>query len=300
MSSSLATGAFPTPTRFTFGTASLGRQVAAIPAQVALVHQAMDLGLWFHTSQEYSGGGAFQALRRAFAERPGRRPPFIAKIRCDDAAVLRFDVEDLLRRLDLERIAVAQVCKATHDRREIVDDLLGDGPITAACRELRERGLVGGFSLELFTTCSVDGSRALRSRLFDLYSFYWNPLEREIAADTWALLRASPVRVLALRTVGGGLNTPTDAAHCSQPAFVERFAAIWPLVAEVGCGDVLELSLRYLASQSQALTSIGGTSSPVHLERYAAAAREAAPLPLALVERIDALHDAWAAHPLPG
>ena len=277
---------------------SLGNQVAAMSAQVAIVRQAMELGLWFHTSQEYGGsGGTFQVLRRAFDECPGRRPPIIAKIRCDDAEVLRFDVEDLLRRLDVERVDIVQLCKSKHDRREIVDDLLEDGPRAAACHDLAKRGLARSFCLELFITCSADGTRAIRNSLFDAYIFYWNPIEREIAAETYAALKQSPARVLALRTVCGGLNTPTDLARFSvdKPHYrTDRFETVWPLVVESGCQDVLELSARYLASQPQVLTTIGGTSSAEHMVRYFEAVRDARPLAPEWVAKLDALHDQWA------
>ena len=302
MGLTLATGTFPAPTRYTFGTMSIGYAVGAMATQIALVHQAMDLDLWFHTSQEYAGGGTFQILRRAFSSRPGKRPHVIAKIRSDDAAVLRFDVEDLLRRLDMEQIDIAQLCKGKHDRREIVDDLMQDGPMAAECRDLQKRGLVKAFSLELFTTCSADGTRAIAHNLFDLYSFYWNPVEREIAADTYAALKRSPARVLALRTLCGGLNTPEDVTRRGkQPylaPFVPRFENIWPLVNQAGCKNVLELSIRYLMSQPQVLTTIGGTGNPEHLELYADSARDAKPLAAELVSKIDALHDTWAATPL--
>ena len=80
-------------TSFTFGAMSLGNDPDKMAAHVGVARAAMESGVWFHASQEYAGGGAFMILRHAFMEAPAQVPKLILKIRCDNAAVLKFDVD---------------------------------------------------------------------------------------------------------------------------------------------------------------------------------------------------------------
>ncbi len=289
----------PELTRYTFGSMSLGHSIERTAEDVAVARQAMEAGVWFHTSQEYSGGDCFRVLRHAFDEAPGQRPPLIVKVRCDDARVLRFDVEDVMRRLGVERVDLAQLCRARHDARPIVDDFLAGGPMHEVCCALRDEGKVGNFTFEVFTGFSQDATRALENELFDAYTFYYSLVNREGDNRFHRALEAKGAPVLALRTVGGGLVFPERAKRRAEKRpddpDLQLRRRIEPIVEQHG-GDWFDLNFRFILSTPNVVTTIGGTASSDHLKRYIEAAEGFEPLEASVVEEIrqvqaDALAD---------
>jgi aryl-alcohol dehydrogenase-like predicted oxidoreductase len=288
---------FPTPSSFTFGCMSLGWGPERLREDVRVARAAMDAGLWFHASQEYAGGGAFMALRHAFDESPARRPELILKIRCDSAEHIVFDVEDALRRLGVARIAIAQLCRAKHDRRPIVDDFLAQGPMWNACERLRREGKVGAFALEIFASFSADALRAVRAGMFPAYIFYLNPGERQASDELMDLLEARGERLLSLRTLCGGDLDPSriEALRAKEPAnaAIARFDELRPIYERSGCASWPEFSMAFLRSLPRLLTTIAGTSSAAHLDALLAADRRAKPMAPELTAEIRALHRRW-------
>jgi aryl-alcohol dehydrogenase-like predicted oxidoreductase len=282
---------FPEIGRYTFGTMSVGKDLHAIDADIALVRSAMEAGVWFHTCRRYACVDNYNVLGRAFREAPSQIPRCICKIRTDNADILRFDVEDTVSLLGLQRVDVAQLVQTDKTNRLIADDFLQQGPRWQACCELRERGLIGNLVLEVFFACSGDGLRALESDLFDGFIFYYNLLARELSNDLFHRIEGQGRPILSLRTVGGVLDAPQDPADY-RARRQQQLADIYEASA---CGDWLEFSMRFLCSKPNVITTIGGTSNPAHLQRFLDLAATIEPLPEALVARIDALQDDWMA-----
>jgi aryl-alcohol dehydrogenase-like predicted oxidoreductase len=264
---------------------------------VKVARTAMDAGVWFHTSQEYGGGGAFAVLRHAFDEDRARVPKIIFKIRCDNATILRFDVEDALRRLGLERVDVAQLCRGRHDHRKVVDDFLEHGPMWETCQALLAEGKVGTYVMEVFASFSPDALKAVENDLFPGYIFYYSPLEREMSNALYDAVAEKRPPLLSLRTLCGGNLNPRRIAELSVDTDhpdIARFAALVPIYEKSGCKSWPEFSFRFLFSIPNMRTTIAGTNKLPHLQELLDAARDIRPLEAGLVEEIKALHrEGW-------
>jgi aryl-alcohol dehydrogenase-like predicted oxidoreductase len=284
---------------FTFGCMSLGGNPDELKAHVGVARAAMESGVWFHASQEYAGGGAFMIMRHAFAENRARVPKLILKIRCDNAAVLKFDVEDALRRLNVERVDLAQLCRAKHDRRPVVDDFLTKGEMWQVCQTLQKEGKVGQFVLEIFESFSSDAIRAVQAELFPAYIFYFSPGERQTSNELFELLEQRKENLISLRTLCGGMLDPRriEALRDKEPGHsnLARFAALKPIHEKSGCASWVEFSMSFLKSFPSMRTTIAGTSKREHLQELLEADRAAKPMNPALAAEIKSLHRQWAA-----
>jgi aryl-alcohol dehydrogenase-like predicted oxidoreductase len=293
------TSPLPPLPSFTFGCMSLGNEPEEFKNHVGVARAAMDGCGWFHASQEYAGGGAFMIMRHAFSENKSRLPKLILKIRCDHAAVLKFDVEDALRRLNVERIEIAQLCRAKHDRRPVVDDFLNQGEMWQVCQNLQQEGKVGHFVMEIFASFSADAIRAVKAGLFPAYIFYFSAGERQASNELFELLEQNQEKFLSLRTLCGGLLDPLRirALQAREPgdAALARFEALKPIYEKSGCASWCEFSMSFLKSFPNLLTTIAGTSKPEHLQELLAADRKARPMDAPLSAEIKALHAQWSA-----
>jgi aryl-alcohol dehydrogenase-like predicted oxidoreductase len=287
-------------TSFTFGCMSLGNSdgLDDIRAQIRVVRAAMDAGVSFHASREYAGGGAFVIMRHAFDEDRARVPKIILKIRCDHALLLKFDVEDALHRLNIGRIDVAQLCRAKHDRRPVVDDFLAKGEMWNICQELKNEGKVGAFVMEIFESFSPDAIRAVQAGLFPAYIFYFSPGERQASNALFDLLEQRQTPILSLRTLCGGILDPKRIAQIRErnpdDRAIARFEALRPIYEKSGAANWAEFSMSFLKSFPQLLTTIAGTSREPHLNELLEADRTSRPMAAPLADEIKALHRAWA------
>ncbi|HEX4139153.1 MAG TPA: aldo/keto reductase [Candidatus Methylacidiphilales bacterium] len=285
---------------FTFGCMSLGRQPEDFERDMRVARAAMEAGCWFHASQEYGGGGTFMILRHAFDENRARVPKIILKIRCDHAAILKFDVEDALRRLKIDRIDLAQLCRAKHDRRPVVDDFFARGEMWEVCRKFQEEGKVGQFVLEIFASFSPDAIRAVQADLFPGYIFYFSPSERQVSNELFDLLQSRKEPLLSLRTMGGGWLDPAriEALRAKEPQhpLIGRFEELRVLYGKSGCASWPEFSFSFLKSIPHLRTSIAGTANLDHLRELLDADRNAKPMAEELSSEIQALHHRWFAN----
>jgi aryl-alcohol dehydrogenase-like predicted oxidoreductase len=288
-------------TPFTFGCMSLGNsdELADIRAQIKVVRAAMDAGVSFHASREYAGGGAFTIMRHAFDEDRSRLPKLILKIRCDNALLLKFDVEDALRRLGLAYIDVVQLVRARHDKRPVVDDFIAQGEMYQACLELQRDGKIGVCVMEIFESFSSDAVRAVQAKLFPGYIFYFSPGERQASSELFDLLLARNEPILSLRTLCGGILDPARIAQVREKnpddGAIQRFEALTPIYEKSGAKSWAEFSMSYLRSFKNLVTTIAGTGKMEHLDELLAADKSAQPMPENLAGEISALHRAWAA-----
>ncbi len=281
----------PSISPYTFGTAELGKAEANLKRDLRLTRAAMEKGIWFHTSREYNMGSTFMALRMAFDEARSERPRLIVKIRSESAAHLRFDVEDALRRLDIDSIDVVQLCKRTHKRREVVDDFRTEGPLFETCRILKDEGLVNRFVLEVFESCSEDALKAVEGSLFSGLVFYFNVLEREATQSLYSKIKERNCRVVALRTLASGLFPGVNAEEFNQHAVkmrnFRRMEGFLDLYEQSGCSSWLEFNLSYLKSIENVVTSVGATSQLSHLSLYVETADRCPRLSKKLLDEIE-------------
>ena len=288
----------PEITPFTYGTMSLGRDATNFTADVAVARQAMEKDLWFHSSRAYGNGGTFTVLKQAFADAPGRIPKTMFKIACENAELIQDDVLFTLKTLGLPKMEIAQLAGNSHEKRDIVDDFLRQGPMFQTCRKLKAQGLVDRFVFEIFYSYSSDALKAVTHDLFDGYIFYYSLLERQVSNEIWAELQARQLPILSLRPLAGAFLAGTakiqerKLKEPGHPAFLRRDEIV-PFLEKSGCRDLIELSLRFLASQPLVKTTIAGTASAAHLYELSAAVRDARPLEQPLLEELCRLQAGW-------
>jgi aryl-alcohol dehydrogenase-like predicted oxidoreductase len=280
------------PTLFTFGSMSLGSDLAKIDEHIRIARTAMDAGVWFHASPTYNRGFTYMILRMAFDEARHLVPPMIIKIRCGWPKLLRFEVEDALRRMAIDRIDVAQlVFTETGGAGPFVHDFLTGGPIAQVYDDLRREGKVAQFCPQIDRESSPFFLPLAQRKAFDGYVLYLNPLERDVDDAMWAFLQKQGAPLWALRTVAGALGEPArlEQHRIKNPAdpnllVAERVAAI---AAKAGTRDWTEFCLRYAASVPGLKTTIGGTADLAHLKHFLSAASSAVALPDDVISEID-------------
>ena len=287
-----------TMSAYAFGTMSIGRDPSRIRHDISLARDAMEAGVSFHTSHRYSSVNNYNVLRRAFREAPDQVPPCICKIRCYNADTIRCDVEDTLLQLELDTIHVAQLSRRSGEsKKDVVEDFLSEGPMWEACMELREAGLVGDYFLELFVSCSREAVRAVEQNLFDGYAFYYSVVDREVTNELARMLREREEPIISIRTVGGGKIFPgaVDRMRREEPDhyYLDRISDLEPIYERSESRDWLDFALRFLLSQPNVCTTVGGTASKEHLEDFVESVAGVRPLPAELVEEIHGLHDEW-------
>jgi aryl-alcohol dehydrogenase-like predicted oxidoreductase len=280
------------PTFFTFGCMSLGTDLLKLDEHIRIARTAMDAGVWFHASPTYNRGFTYMVLRMAFDEARSKVPPMIIKIRCGTPKLMRFEVEDALGRMKLDRIDVAQlVFTETGGYKPVTDDFARNGPIAAECEQLRREGKVSQFCPQVEVNCSQAFLPLAERGVFDGFVLYLNPLQRDADDAMWNHLQTQGTPLWALRTVAGAAGEPArlekrrketpDDANLRK---IERLAAI---AAEVGC-DWTAFCMRYAASVLGLKTTIGGTGDLSHLNHFLSASNAAKPLPPDVMAVIDA------------
>lgn len=288
----------PAISPYTFGTMSVGKDVWNVRRDTLLLREAMESGIWFHTASRYACGADYNLLGRTFGEAPGSIPKCICKIRCDNAEILRIDVEHTLRLFGLQQVNVAQLSRTSHHRKDaIVEDFAQQGPMWEMCCELKQQGLVGNFVLEMFFACSEDGLKAVRHGMFDGYGFYFNALNREISNELYDTLTGAKCPVISIRS-GGFLDGDwLERTLTERPGHRDLgiHEALVPLFEQSGCADWLEFSMRYLFSLGNVVTTIGGTKDPEHFRRHLAIGQEHKTLPDEIVGGIQSIQREWMA-----
>lgn len=303
---SMSTGAastyrseFPAWNRLTIGSSHLGSSFDRTDEHVRLVRAAMDLGLPIHTSRCYGHGQSLNILKLAFREAPSRIPPVMAKIYCYNATQIRLDVEEVLERLRLDRLPIGQLAKNDHRSREIVDDVLAQGPMFEALCELRQRGTVGHWTFEVFQKYTHDAVKALENDLFDSVGLYFSAIERESDQTTWELINNRQLPIVAIRGLAGGLVEPANDRSAGKPGkpqrWVEQRKQLDSLYEQSGCMSWAEFSVRFLFSLPAVRTTIIGTSKPERLAENQRLCEQAAPLPEAIVRQVLDYQHQWTA-----
>ncbi|MBD3343642.1 MAG: hypothetical protein GF401_01115 [Chitinivibrionales bacterium] len=293
------TSPFPELSRLILGTQGLGCSFDSTADSVALARAAMDAGLAFHTSHMYNHGQALNILKLAFREDPSNIPPVMGKVYCYNATQIRFDVEEMLERLHIDQLTIGQLAKNDHRHREIVDDILSQGPMFEMLCALREKGMVGHWTFEIFQKFSHDAFKAIDNDLFSSAAFYFNALERETDIPTWEQIKQKNMPIIAVRGLSGGLVEPSNEHLAGKPGkpaeIIDRRKELTRLFEKSGCSSWSEFSIRYLHSVSNVQSIVIGTSKQKRLQENIALTNNAKPLDRDIVSGIDKLQNTWAA-----
>lgn len=277
--------------RYVYGTTRLGDDSIAFADRVAIAQQAMDAGVWFHSSHQY--GNALEVLNVAFDSNRAQTPKMIFKIGWSSVKEIREQIDLQLKAVGKNHMDVGQLCAGG----DVADHLINGGASLAGLSQLKEEGLVGNFVLEVFPWTSHVALGALQSGnsigLIDGYIFYLNPLQRFASNELWDLLMERGDQIVAMRTVSGGdvmkLRDNPDAPSWLR----ERAHEVAPLFLESGIKTWSEFAARYSLGFKQVLATVGASSRAEGLDEFLAATRDPQPLEQSIVERILAMQRRW-------
>jgi len=281
-----------TVSQLAFGTAPLGGLFGPVEERdaIALVHEALDLGITFVDTSPYYGS-AEERLGRALA---GRRDDVVLATKAGRYGPADFDftpdrlrrsVEQSLRLLRTDHVDILQL----HDVEFVpLGPVLEDS--VAALASMRDEGLCRYVGVTGYPVATM--SRALREADLDvLLTYAHDTLLDDSLQDQLAPLAAERgVGLINAAAVALGLLTPhgssMGADHPAGPVIRDAARAMVELCAGRGV-DVAFVANQYAVQRSGCATTLIGTGRSQHL-RAAVAAVES-PVDEALLAELVAL-----------
>lgn len=290
MNSSPITGLTP----YVYGTTRLGDAKIPFDERVAMAREAMNSGVWFHTSTQYDD--ALDVLKVAFDQDRTRVPKLFYKIHGSNMDEFVKSIHEHIDVLGLDHVDVAQLCIGG----ELDQEFAEGGACYEAFRSLKEEGLVKHYVREVFPWTSEVPYRALKAGytdgLVDAFIFYLNPLQRFADNRLWNLIQEKGAKVVAMRTVGGG--DVSRLAHVPgaawQPYLKDRAMEVEPIFKRSGVSSWCEFCVRFAHSFTNVLATVGSSGRSEHFQEFIKASCEKiSPLPQDIVDEIVALQHRW-------
>jgi hypothetical protein len=274
--------------RYVYGTTRLGDAKIPFEDRVRIASEAIQAGCWIHTSNQY--GNALEVLRAAFDLERDNVPPAIFKIGWDSVEQIREQIRVQIDALAISSMSVGQLCLNPN----MGEQLRTGGPGVDQLLEIKAEGLAESFVLEVWPWNSTTAFDALQGghaqRLLDGFIFYLNPLQRFVTNELWDLILASPLPIVAMRTVAGGTVYPSERA----PEYLRKRAAeVAPLFERSGSANWTEFCVRYALGFGQVLTTVGSTARSDNLNEFLTASKSPEPLPAEIVDEILSLQRRW-------
>jgi len=288
-------------TRYIYGTTRLGDESIPFEDRLAIVREAVDAGLWIHTSHQY--GDALRVLKTLFAEDRSKIPPAIYKLGYSSPEEVRGQVELQLTATGTDQMAIGQIFPSG----QLAEDLCTGGPAIDGLTKLKTDGLVGRFEMEVWPWSSEIALRCIQGghadHLIEAYTFYLNPLQRFVTNDLWDLMVERNVAIVAMRTVGGG-DVHRILANDSAPDYLrQRAAQVVPIFDRSGIASWTEFAVRFALGFPQVKATVGSTARGANLTEFLQATADPQPLNAETVQEILALQRQWStdqdAHAVP-
>jgi predicted aldo/keto reductase-like oxidoreductase len=280
-------------TPYIYGTTRLGDASIPRAERFKIARAAMNAGVWFHTSRMY--GDALEVLGEVFAKEPTKVPKLIIKIGWDNVNQLRGVIEENLKPMGLTGMQLGQLCLGG----ELARDFASGGPCYKVFRELKNEGLVQGYVVEAFPWTSEPPLKALRGGftegIIDGFIFYLNPLQRFASNALWEEIVAWNQPVIAMRTVSGGpVHSLRDVPGFAWKEYLQKRAVeVAPIFERSGIKSWTEFCVRFAHSFPQVRATVGSTSKIGNLNEFLAAKENIQPLPVDIVQEIEALQSRW-------
>jgi hypothetical protein len=278
---------------YVYGTTRLGDDKIAFDDRVQMARAAMNANIWFHTSHTY--GDALQVLRIAFDQDRTRVPKLIVKIGWKDVDELRDVVRQNTEPLGIEAIELGQLCLSG----ALAEDFARGGESHKIFAELKEKGLVKRFVLEVFPWTSDNALKAIKAGhardVVDGFIFYLNPLQRFAANELWDLLIERNEPIIAMRTVSGGnVHRLRDVPGAAWKEYLQQRAVqVAPIFDRSGITSWTEFCVRFAHGFSQVRATVGATSHVENLNEFLKAAQNLQPLPQDIQNEIVQLQYRW-------
>lgn len=295
MHSQSAKELFSKLSRFVYGTTRLGHADVSSERRLAIAREAMESGVWFHTSRQYDD--ALETLGTAFAEDGAKVPPLIVKMGNNSIEEVRDAIRQNLEPLGVDAIDVGQLCLGG----EYAESFAAGGKALDELGALKEEGLVKHFVYEVFPWTSEIPYQALESgnagKLVDAFIFYLNPLQRFAANPLWDLIREKDFPVIGMRAVcGAPVHALRDVPGAAWvPYLQERAVEVAPIFERSGIASWTEFCIRFSFSYSQVKATVGSTSRSENLQEYLkyGLADTIEPLPADLLNEFELLQRRW-------
>lgn len=278
---------------YVYGTTRLGNIQIPFEDRVQLARDAMNAGIWFHTSHTY--GNALEVLRAAFDQDRSRVPKLIVKIGWSSIAELRDVIRLHLSSLNLPTLDIAQLCLSG----PLADEFASGGACYRELEKLKEEALVRRFVIEVFPWTSAIALNAFRGGypqgVVEGCIFYLNPLQRFASNELWDLLLNRNIPVIAMRTVSGGpVYRLRDVPGAAWKGYLQKRAAeIAPIFERSGIQSWTEFCVRFAFSFAPVRATVGSTAHVENLREYLRAIQEIQPLPRDLIVEISAHQQRW-------
>jgi predicted aldo/keto reductase-like oxidoreductase len=278
---------------YIYGTTRLGDANLPFDQRVAIAREAMNAGVWFHTSHTYND--ALQVLRVAFDADRSSVPKLIVKIGWGTISEMRQVIRQNIEPLGVDSIDIGQLCLSG----ELADEFATGGTCYDEFARLKEEGLVKRFVMEVFPWTSDMPLTALRGghadAAVDGYIFYLNPLQRFASNAMWDEIVARNKSVVSMRTVSGGnVHRLRDVPGAAWKEYLQiRATEVAPIFERSGIESWTEFCVRFAHSFPQVRATVGSTSRSEHLAEFVRATRDIRPLPEDIMDEIARLHARW-------
>ncbi len=278
-------------TRFIYGTTRLGDESTSFEERVRIAREAIDAGLWIHTSHSY--GDALKVLRAAFDVDRTKVPSTIFKIGWDSVDQIRDVIKQNLGPVKIDKMSIGQLCLGG----ALAEDFRMGGSSISALNQLKEEGLADRYVLELWPWNSSVALDALRSdnarRLVDGFIFYLNPLQRFITNELWDMATERDVSFVAMRTVCGG-SVHRLAQSSEAPEYLRlRANAMIPIFERSECTSWTEFCVRFIVGIPQVQSTVGSTLHTANLNEFLMQTADPKPLDAGIQEEILSLQRNW-------
>jgi predicted aldo/keto reductase-like oxidoreductase len=280
-------------TSYIYGTTRLGDDKIPREERLKMAHEAMNAGVWFHTSRMY--GDALEVLGEAFAAEPTKVPKLIIKIGWENINQVRGAIEENIKPLGVSGMHLGQLCLDG----ELAEDFANGGDCYNLFNDLKNEGLVKGFVLEAFPWTSDAPLRALRAGytkgIIEGFIFYLNPLQRFASNELWDEIVSRNEPIIAMRTVAGGpVHNLRDVPGFAWKEYLQKRAVeIAPIFEKSGIKGWTEFCVRFAHSFPQVLATVGSTSKSKNLNEFLSAKENIKSLPTEIVKEIEVLHYKW-------
>lgn len=280
--------------KYVYGTTRLGDESIPLKDRVKIAREAMDAGVWFHTSTQY--GNALEVLGKAFNEDRSSVPKMFFKIGGSTIKEIRQSIADNLAPIAVDSMNVGQLCI----NGQLADEFATGGQCYADFQELKNEGLVHNFVMEVFPWTSKLPFDALTSghtdKIVDAFIFYLNPLQRFAANNLWDLIQKKGANIVAMRTVSGGPvhRLRDEPGFAWQKYLQERAVEVAPIFERSGVEDWTEFCIRFAHSIPGVLATVGSSSRHENLQKFLNAIDgEITPLASDIVDDLFALQRRW-------
>ena len=277
--------------RYIYGTTRLGDESITFENRLAIAREAVNAGVWFHTSHQY--GDALRVLKALFEEDPSKIPPTIFKLGNSSPEEVRGQVVHQLEAVGTSSMDIGQVFPSG----QLAEDLCTGGPGVAGLEKLKEDGLVGRFEMEVWPWNSDIAFRCISSghadHLIDGYTFYLNPLQRFVTNELWDLMMDRNVPIVAMRTVAGGDVRHTRDRKDAPDYLRKRAAEIAPIFEGSGVETWTEFAVRFALGFNQVRATVGSTAQSSNLTEFLRSTSDTQPLNEEVVGEIMLLQRRW-------